>query len=516
MLNTKIPVNKYNTTTYPNLDPQYNGQCIAVLWGHKHGIVPVCVDTIAGTWKICDKTKAGRDALDSIEEIKADDIALVSGADFTPDLVNGEFALQASPYLAANTRYYFAFEAAYALSGVNNIYTAGSDADEGYDGDAYYINSADVWTIDPAGKSIGFNIYGKEAIDGAEESQVWFSYVNPAAFTLRDAEGHTRIGQSFMTGAHGFYVTKLHIGWGRNGTPDGTFSVKLYSAIAPEVRVGPDSSEEQVGTVDPALPIWHTWHLRGTPNKILIQATGPPNNGGAMDQVGDIIEDAYENCLGGSVVNDFVGADFTSLKAVKTEQLGIYLDSEITFNEFIQTLEVGQLFKFLPTLTRKYTVKFGAAGDTSVAHFYDEDFLSFKSKRNWKAIFGIIKLKWGEDPEKQEWATETHTSTIADYIYKNTETLTLETKLMAQADATVRAADYGTLLEYPVRTITFEVSCGAGFSLMPMDKVKITRRRGDNAGGSFNGVLFCILEVNKNMVEGTALITAILDTQTYV
>jgi hypothetical protein len=151
-----------------------------------------------------------------------------------------------------------------------------------------------------------------------------------------------------------------------------------------------------------------------------------------------------------------------------------------------------------------------------VAHFRDEDFLSFTSKRSWKAIFGIIKLKWGEDPEKQEWQTETHISTIADYIYKNTETLTLETMLMAQADAATRAADYGTLLEYPVRTITFEVSCGAGFSLMPMDKVKITRRRGDYTGGSFNGVLFCVLEVNKNMVEGTALITAILDTQTYV
>ena len=528
MLNTKIPINKYNKNVAPylNMDPQFDGQSISVLWGHKHGIVPVCVDTVNGLWKICDRTKITRDALDSIEEIKADDIVLVSMADFTPHLDEGTFELQSSPYLAAATKYWFAFEGTWVPDGVNCLYTVCSNGDEGYNGECYTINGDDadpaaVWTIDGAGASLGFRIYGRLVIDGEEACMVSFVYYDPRAVYLRKAVdgSNTRFGQSFTTGASGFYVTRIVIPMNNEGNPTGLYRARLYSKIhdngGPEVRVGPVSGDRTAGEIGPSW--WDvSWTLRGTPNKILVQATGPPDNGGVLDQVGDIIEDVYENLLGGDATNDLVTADFDALKLVKTEHLGILLNSEVTFNEFIESLEVGQLFKFLPTLDRKYTVKFGANdGGPGAPWFHDEDFLSFKVKRSWKSIFGIIKLKYNEDPELQEWATEIYESIIADYIYKNTETLTLETKLVAQADAAATAAKYGSLLEYPVKTIIFEVSCGSGFSLMPMDKVKISRTRGDNTNGIFDGVLFCILEVNKNAVEGTAVITAVLDAQTY-
>jgi hypothetical protein len=520
MLNEKIPKNKYWATDYPKLDPRAEGTPILLLWGHKHNIVPTCIDTEALTYKICDQTKPGRNALLSIDELKADANLLSEGPDYSFDPEKGEFTLTGSPYLAANTTYYFVLSGTWLINGVGYLHSVASAGPEYADGILSTIDngSPPIWTPDPGGGSLGFKVWGKQTIDGEDSIQVFFDYAELKGVNFRDVDGHTRLAQSFKTGANPFFLTRITAILVKDPQipefdPVGTFSIQILNAA--KVQVGTIS-----GSRDCAEVMWGAydlpWAIRGTPSKLLAQVTAHALPGGAtLDQVGYIVEDIYENVLGGSVADDLVTADFDALKVAKTKHLGIVLSTEETFNQLIETLEATELFKFLPTLDRKYTVKFAAVGDSEKAHFRDEDFQSFKVIRNWKAIFQKIKIQYDEDPENQEWQVKEYESSIADIIYHNFETLTVSTKFVSGTDAQNAAETYSRLLEYPQKTIVFDLSCGAGFSLMPMDKIKITRSRGDNTGGAFNGVYFRILEISKNIVEATATITAILDEQTW-
>ena len=198
----------------------------------------------------------------------------------------------------------------------------------------------------------------------------------------------------------------------------------------------------------------------------------------------------------------------------KTQVLGVYLNREITFGQFVEKLEGGQLFKFLPKLDGTYTFVVYAAGAATL-YLYDENYLSFSSYRDLSAVRRTIKVKFNENPSKQIFNFTEDSSDIAKWLYKNEESLEVATYLYTLANAVTLRNNYKTLLEYPPRIIEFEMQ-GLGFDLIPTDKMNITRTRGDNTGGTFDGVLFRVLEVTKRMGNNTTKIKAQLDTQTYV
>jgi len=210
---------------------------------------------------------------------------------------------------------------------------------------------------------------------------------------------------------------------------------------------------------------------------------------------------------------DIDAAAFAALGAEKTENLAAYIDSERKFQAFVEKLEAGQLFKFLPKLDGTYTVTFYTAGIADIS-LSDEDFISFKSYRDLSAVYKTIKVKYNENPTDQTFDVAEASSAIAEHIYKNHETLEVETYLVSSANAATLAAAYIALLEYPQRYIEFEVD-GYGWDLIPTKKVSITRTRGDNTSGTFSSVLFRILSIRKSLSRSTTKMKAVLDTQTY-
>lgn len=86
LLKNRIGVDRYDLTTYPNLDPDADGKVIQIAYGQISKGRAILVDSTVGTggkWKL-----AGH-AIDSITAVYDDDASV----SFTPDLANGEFTL---------------------------------------------------------------------------------------------------------------------------------------------------------------------------------------------------------------------------------------------------------------------------------------------------------------------------------------------------------------------------------------------------------------------------------------
>jgi len=234
---------------------------------------------------------------------------------------------------------------------------------------------------------------------------------------------------------------------------------------------------------------------------------------GEFIKIDDILDDILQNELG-VAAGDIDAVALAALGVAKTQDLRIYQDKEKTFGQIVEKLEAGQLWKFIPKLDGTYTFVVYAAGAADLA-LYDENFLSFISYRDLSSVRQRIKVKYKEDASDQTWKISEDTSDVAKYVYKNEEMLEVETFLVDAADADALVVAYLTLLENPARIIEFEIQ-GLGFDLIPINKVEITRARGDNTGGAFDAVKFRILEITKKLANNVTKIKAQLDTQTYV
>jgi len=326
---------------------------------------------------------------------------------------------------------------------------------------------------------------------------------------------------SFKTPNDGqsFYITRIIPGGRKNvGFPaDKEMYMTIYSDQG-STQVGIKSKVRYCNFVSTSNNnIRFSFPQRGVPSEILVDIEGYKNEDESlMDNVADILEDVLVNIVGISS-GDLDSAAFTALKTARTQSINPQLDREITFNAFIEKLERGQLFKFMPTLEGKFSPRYYASGEPSgTPHLRDEDFIenSFKCYRNLASVKRKYLIKYDENPTTQIYLEKEAISTIAEYIYKNKETLELETYLKDGADATQLTIDYRGLQEYPQREIGFEVSSYL-LDKIPTDKVKITRTRGDNSGGAFDAVLFRILKLTKKQSTGTVVCRAVLDAQTY-
>jgi len=525
MFKINIPRKKYWVSDYANLENGAEGAVIPLAWGDIHEITPVCIDTAAGKWKLMLRE------IKAIDAVRADKDSLVSGADFTPDLVNAEFTLPMTPFLAPNTTYYFVIEADYAIDGVN--YIGFSQANDFYaDGQRFNINGAGVWD-GTTGKDLFFEVFGKASMDSAEYKAVenwsyptWPGDWNRGAY-LKQAAANTRIAQSFKTGSEGFYITKIRLNYWKYGAPTGNIMLSILSAYNPaEVQLGSKSQATAISAEEDMRP---AWKQRAEVSELRVDIEGRKTGGGSsMTNVADILEDVLTSTRedGGLEIpaGDLDAAAFAALKLARTELLAIYLNSEITFGEFVAKLEAGQLFKFLVGLDGKYTVKYYASGEpTGTPHLRDEDFISFKMSRDWQSVVQKVQVKFGQNPSTQEWQVREESSNIALWLYKKENTLVVETYHSVAANATQLAKDYlGTdlsstrrqHLQYPPRYLEAEVSSAYGLDQIPADKIKVTRARADYTGGSMSAVLFRILSLEKR-ANGTCKIFAVLDSQTY-
>lgn len=95
-----IPPDHYEDTTYPNINPDAIGLPIPILFGEKHNISPVCIDTVNHKYKIsATHFNDGADVfeLESIDAVYLKGVGLSITTHYTEDLHNGEITLTFDP-----------------------------------------------------------------------------------------------------------------------------------------------------------------------------------------------------------------------------------------------------------------------------------------------------------------------------------------------------------------------------------------------------------------------------------
>ena len=507
-----IPRHKYWIADYPNLDPNADGRIIPDFFGQKTNITPVCVDMTTLRYKLanCDIR-----AIFSIDEIRAGINVLVPGVDYTSDLPNGEFTIKGTPKLQPNTTYYFVLEGDWAINGTDRIQFYGWN--NAYpDGNAFEIDGGGVWT--PLTNDIIFVIFGKNSMAGTEETKVSFTTdATYAPVKLRDHVDRTKIAMSFKTPDDGqsFYITKIIPGGNRNaGFPGGTVYMTIYSdqgITQVGIKSNPHTHFSEANN-----NIRFNFMQRGDISEILVDAKGYVNaDTTLMDNGADILQFIVNNRL--NMADSTLDlAAFAAFKAAHTEPIAIYMDRETQFNQFIEKLEATQLFKFLPGLDGKHAPIYYAAGEPGgTPHLQEEDFLpGFSCERRLSSVKQKFQVLYGRNPKTNEYLIKEVESDIAKFFYRNEETLRISTYLKDPVDATALLNSYKALLEYPERWAHFPVR-NYGLNQIPSEKVKITRARGDNSGGSFDAVLFRIMKLQKAISDGIVTFDTQLDSQTY-
>ena len=523
MLDVRIPRRRFWTADYPNLDPAAEGQLMPLYWGEQTNVLPTCIDTTLLKYKLMDNY--GR-AIKSIDEIRSGEDVLAAGVDYQVDLPNAEFQITGTPILQANATYWFTIESDYAINGTDYLRFAQGYA---YGHKRYDIDGAGVWTED-SNYSLFFLIFVKDTIDGSpyvliDNFNVDWGGWNMLAY-LRDAAARTRIGQKFVTPAAGgpWYLYQIAIDprmpWGGPiGEPsaDRITKIAIFSAIktngGSEVQVGTKSyrMENYPGNGNAYFP----QRAIGKELRVDFKAIKNPDES-LMENVADILKDSYVTVLDGEE-SALDAAAFAALKTARPEPLSVGLDSEMDYRQFIEKLEAGQLFKFIPTLDWSYTVLYSEPGEPDdCPHFRDEHFIDFKCLRKLSSVFSKIKLSFGEDQEtKESWVVEA-ISNIARYCYWNEKTLELETYFKDSSDAADYAEFYSLFCEHPLRLVEFTTASSNTIGLIPWQKIKVTRSRADASGGILNSTLFRIMSIKANPLTGQSTVIAALDEQTYI
>jgi len=503
-----IPKYKFWKSNYSNLEAAAEGTVIPELYGEKEDISPVCIDTTIMKYMIAKRE------LYSIESVKCDGNTLTVMEDYTADLANAQFTIYGRPYLSAATTYFMVLKGTFGISGANYV-KVGGDSGAGYgDGQLFYIDDGDVWTGQAA--DLCFRVYGRNYMEADEELKVEFAFSNyDTDYALRDAGSRTKIAQSFLTGADGFYVTRVVLWYAKAGVPVDNIRLSIHSNQTGTRVGGKTQSIDVSGFITSVVETQNRFNNYTKDSEVLVHAKGFKNaDTSLMDNVSDIFKDVLINILGKSS-GDLNAASFAALKAARTEKICVDLDKEISFNTFLDRLEAGSLFKFQANLDGELAVYYYVAGEPDgTPHFKDEDMRNFHSFRDSHSVRYKVQVQYDEDPTGQRYKVKEKTSNIAKYVYGNNDSLIIETYLKEGDVASTRATAYGSLIEYPQNKIIFDVS-GYGLNLIPTQKVKITRTRADYTGGTLDGVLFRILSLQKSLSEGSTRVTAILDTQSY-
>ena len=515
MLNIKLPKTRYKLAAgvppnYPNLEERADGAPIPIAYGDLHGVIPICIDTTTFKYKLTDH------AIHAIDAIMTEETTLTLTADYTVDLALAEFTLCSTPYLAANTLYYFVIEADYPISGVNYInFTRTTTPYAG--GQLFTIDAGGIWTPDPA-SDLYFIILGAPQLTDQEVGEIdMTTYGKSPGIGLLDNLARTRIAQSFTTGPSPFYLTRIFLWTVNKGAfPTGDLKLTILSAYNPaEIRVGAQSIDRAIKTDSPWEFYSIYFPIQSDVSNLTCDIRGAKKGAALIDDGADMLEDLVVNRIGksSSILEPTALANF---KTKRTQEIEAYIDRDMTFGDIVGKLESSLLFKLIPLQDQTYITQVYEADTVEVRpHFFDEHFLSFSMRHDFSAVKAIVKIKYDEDPGNNEFKVAEADSNIAKFVYGVEDTLEVETYLKQGTDAATLASDYLGMYEIPPLEITFEIR-GYGLNLIPgRDKVKITRTRAAYAGGIISGILFRIIKITKKPGTTSTEIVCIKDDQTY-
>jgi len=515
VLDIIFPKDRYWKSDFPNLEDDAEGRVRPILYGEKSNIQPICIDTQAGTYEIANH------ALKEIVSIQAGNETLTSGIDYTEDLANGRFTLIETPKLSAGTTYYFVIEADNTIDGVNYLKLSRKPSGEYPDGQAFEIDGAGNWSAQTY--DLCFKIWGRKDLSDSDTKLIDFpsNWSGWNRVGLRDTTSRTKIAQSFKlpSWASGdWFITAISVEYYQNGSPSGDIYIKILSSYSPsEVQVGARSYnltggiENAVGFQKSNFPLrsFGSSDLRVTAKGKYITDFGQP----LINNIADIVEDVLTEEIGAplSVLNS---SAFSSLKSAMTEEIAIYFNTEIIFQDFLETAEIGQDWKLIAGLDRKLAPAWfdTTTPASGTLHLRDEDFKSFKMWRDLNAVKHICRLKFDHEPGGGNCSVVEEKNDFAYFFYSNEETMEFDVYLKDSTEASSIATKKLQRVQEPPIMVEFEVK-GHCFDMLPMDRVYISRRRALSSTGNLDHELFRILKIDKNLEARTAVVTAVLDSQ---
>lgn len=520
MLKTIIPKSRYWRADYPNLEEGSDGRVRPILYGEKEGMTPICLNTETGLYEIANHR------IKEITEIKAGDTTLVSGTDYTEDLINGQFQLSSTPKISPGNTYYVVIEADNVINGTDYLKVLRYSGNDYADGQAFEIDGADNWT----GQSydLCLRVMAREgSVDGGWN---WVLHLptdwsNVERIGLRDVAARTKMAQSFKlpSWATGdWYITAIEFNLYPEGNPTGSIYFRILSSYTPETQVGIDSNE-MIGKIEDTSYIRYPWRrayfdLRDPQeSEISIHAKGKYSaeaGNPLITNIADVVEDIMADELG--VSSDALDElAFDDLRTNKTEEISCYLNTEIPFDEFLSVAEAGQDWKLIPGLDRKYSPQWYdpniPSGET-ILHLMDEDFVSFRMYRDLEAVKQICRIRYDHSPSGSDSEVSEAENFYPFFFYSIEETIELDAYLKDETEVGLIVADKLERTEEPLLTAVFETK-GHGFDLLPFDRIYLTRKRALYENGKLEKVLFRIFKVSKKISEKTTEIVAVLDSQ---
>ena len=221
------------------------------------------------------------------------------------------------------------------------------------------------------------------------------------------------------------------------------------------------------------------------------------------------------------VLNEIPVADidldsFDALQTARTQAVAFYLNEDIDTIEVVRMLQQTSIFHLLPladgTYAARYYRRVFPVGSLERRDYNIADFSKWLQS---DGVYRNIVIKYNKDPSTEVWQTVSDTELSADYVYREKSQIEIESWLRAEAEAESVLSFYLSLLGIPAQKIEYTDSLEAR-NQVPTDKVKISRSVETEAGAEIvidDEEIYAILEVTRNLADGTVGIVAQLDSQ---
>ena len=187
---------------------------------------------------------------------------------------------------------------------------------------------------------------------------------------------------------------------------------------------------------------------------IKVHAKGKKVSGSYVTKGADIEKDILKSYLG------FLDADldldsFTATNAVRAYPLALYLDTEKSSREILQTVGRSTIAFLAPTEDGKLSFEaYEPTVEEGTLELHDPDYYhDWKVTLDHKFVKKKVVLKYDRNPETQEWNQVEEENTDVEAKYGINEILTLETFIKLEADATTACQGIRDMCSKPIKVV---------------------------------------------------------------
>jgi len=244
-----------------------------------------------------------------------------------------------------------------------------------------------------------------------------------------------------------------------------------------------------------------------------VDAKGFTDNGTMWYKGADIAKDILKTYLG-FIDDDLDLQSFIDTNLVRTYALCIYLDTDISSREVLQTIGRSIIAFFSPTEDGKLSFEaYEPTVPAGTLELFEADYRTWKVTKDHKFVRNKVKIQYDQNPSNQKFKKVERNNYKVLYKYGVRETLSLKTYIKNKTDAETIAEGIRDMVSKPITTLdtTFGVK---GYTLFPTRKLKVTKARAADESGSFDAKVFRIKNVSKNTATESTRIEGMDDLQT--